>query len=150
MPSRRQSRNYSGVDTEQEWLKIELDDIMAALTERLEPRYDLVVAVERGGVLPGYLAARRLDIPFTTVGIELRDDSHRRRFDAPRLYRSPGLSAAGKRVLLVDDVSNSGATLAAARDRLSEPAAVETLVISGQADISLFGPHDRCILWPWE
>lgn len=123
---------------------------MAAIRNRVEPQYDLVVAVERGGILPGYLAARYLDLPFTTVGIELRDDSHRPRLDEPRLYREPAIPCAGERVLLADDVANSGATLRLAREALSDAASVETLVISGNGEISLFGPHDRCIVWPWE
>ena len=54
-----------------------------------------------------------------------------------------------RRVLLVDDVGNTGATLRRAARELTG-AEITTMVISGNADISLFGPHDRCIRWPWD
>jgi len=111
--------------------------------------FDIVVAVERGGILPAYLAARYLDVQLATVALRFRDESHAKLYDEPQVVHGLDRDVTGLRILLVDDVSNSGATLRAAA-ALLPGAQVTTLVISGNADISLFGPHDRCIRWPWQ
>ena len=66
----------------------------------------------------------------------------------PQLINGPLQETNGLRVLLVDDVCNTGATLRKASQEL-QAAEITTMVISGEADISLFGAHDRCIRWPW-
>lgn len=129
--------------------RIDLDELMAKIRQKLsEANFDLVVGVARGGVLPAYLASRWLDLPLETIHLNLRDDSHRPLRDKPLLLKPVDFAYEGKRILLCDDVSNSGATLRMASDCLPG-ARIRSLVISGKADISLFGPHDRCISWPW-
>jgi hypoxanthine phosphoribosyltransferase len=128
---------------------IRLDDMMDAIRNRVTGDFDLVVGIERGGVLPAYLAARWLDVPMKTMKISFRDDSHRPLSERPRLTEPWNLDVAGMRVLLADDVGNTGATLKRAAEEL-KGARITTLVISGNADISLFGPHNRCIRWPWD
>lgn len=127
---------------------ISLDAMMEAIREKVGGKFDLVVGIERGGVLPAYLAARWLDCPLATVAVRFRDDSHRPLTGRPELLRGLDRDVRGLRVLLADDVGNTGATLRRAAEVLTG-AEVVTMVISGNADISLFGPHDRCIRWPW-
>ena len=119
-------------DTE-DFQDIGLDAMMAAIREKVTADFDLVVGIERGGVLPACF----------------RDDTHRPMTPEPALVKGLDEDVRGKRVLLADDVGNTGATLRRAAEEL-EGAEVTTLVISGNADISLFGPHDRCIRWPWD
>lgn len=132
----------------EEFQDIGLDAMMAAIREKVAAEYDLVVGIERGGVLPAYLAARWLDVPLASIRIRFRDDSHRPLAPEPSLVRGLDEDVRGRRILLADDVGNTGATLRRAAEEL-EGAKVTTMVISGKADISLFGPHDRCIRWPW-
>jgi len=140
---RASARKTAGVQS------IGLDDIMQRIKAALRgSAFEMGVGVGRGGILPAYLASRFLDLPLEVLHLNLRDDSHAQVREAPLLLRPLGFSAAGKRVLLCDDVSNTGVTLAKAV-ALLEGASVRTLVISGKADYSLFGPHDRCIAWPW-
>ncbi len=56
-----------------------------------------------------------------------------------------------KRVLIVDDVSNSGKTLAAVRKLAMTAGAKEakTFVYAGNADFSC-RPFERCLVFPWE
>jgi len=137
-------------DSGSDRMEIRLDELMARMRTALAgASFDLVVAVARGGVLPGYLASRLLALPLEIVRLNLRDESHAPVRERPELLRPLDFSAAGKRVLLCDDVSNSGATLRAAAEAIGA-ASVATLVISGTGDYSLFGPHDRCIDWPWD
>ena len=132
-----------------EFQDIGLDVMMAAIREKVSAEYDLVVGIERGGVLPAYLAARWLDVPLATLRISFRDDSHQPMTSEPALVRGLDEDVRGRRILLADDVGNTGATLRRAAREMAG-AEVTTLVISGNADISLFGPHDRCIRWPWD
>jgi hypoxanthine phosphoribosyltransferase len=129
---------------------ISLDELMARMRPALAGlRFDAVVGVARGGLLPAYLASRLIDCPLEIIYLNLRDDSHRQVRPEPALLKPISFPSEGRRILLCDDVSNSGATLRAAASRLPG-AEIRTLVISGNADISLFGPHDRCIAWPWD
>lgn len=129
--------------------RIGLDELMGKIRDGLGGGgFDLVVGVARGGILPAYLASRWLDIPLETIHLNLRDESHRPVRERPLLLKAVDFDCSGKRVLLCDDVSNSGSTLRTAAECLPG-ARITTLVISGRADISLYGPHDRCIAWPW-
>ncbi|MDF1569954.1 MAG: phosphoribosyltransferase [Spirochaetaceae bacterium] len=128
---------------------ITLDEMMKAIRIKVSGNFDLVVGIERGGVLPAYLASRWLDVPMETLRISFRDDAHRPLSEEPALLKGVTFKARGMKILLADDVGNTGATLRRAAMEL-EGAQVTTMVISGSADISLFGPHDRCIRWPWD
>lgn len=127
---------------------IDLNTIMEKIKSMVNDDFDMVVAIARGGILPGYLVSRYLDIPFEIIKLNFRDDSHNIIRDEPTLLEDINFDYHGKRVLLADDVSNSGSTIKKAA-ALIQGALITTLVISGNADISLFGKHDRCILWPW-
>ena len=130
-------------------MDINLDDMMEKIREKVSDGYDAVVAIGRGGILPGYLAARFLDIPLEIIYLNLRDENHREIRVEPLLTKVFNFNAEGKKILLTDDVSNSGKTFEAAEKYLNG-GIITTLVISGKGDISLFGPHDRCIRWPWD
>jgi adenine/guanine phosphoribosyltransferase-like PRPP-binding protein len=46
---------------------IGLDDMMTAIRSRVSGEFDLVIGIERGGILPAYLAARWLDVPLKSI-----------------------------------------------------------------------------------
>ena len=112
------------------------------------PPIDLVVGIGRGGVIPAALAAQRLACDLRVLAIRFRDDEHRPERTEP-LVTQPAFDVAGRRVLLVDDVARTGATLRAAADALAGAAALHTLVVAGCADYALF-QVDSCIAWPWQ
>jgi len=128
---------------------ITLDEMMTAVRTKVSGTFDLVVGIERGGVLPAYLASRWLDVPMETLRVSFRDDAHQPLSEKPALVKGITFRPEGMKILLADDVGNTGATLKRAAIEL-EGAQVTTMVISGNADISLFGSHDRCIRWPWD
>ena len=112
------------------------------------PPIDLVVGIGRGGVVPAALAAQRLGCDLRVLPIRFRDDAHQPERAEP-LVTPPAFDVAGKRVLLVDDVARTGATLRAAASALVGAAAIHTLVVAGCADYALF-QVDSCIAWPWQ
>lgn len=117
---------------------------------RLElPAVDAVVAIERGGRVPGELLATILERPIGFLRLAYRDDGNAVRYPQPRVLRRTAIPcAAGQRVLLVDDVSASGSTLRQSALELSD-FAVTTLVLKGRADIVAFPELEECVTWPW-
>ena len=113
------------------------------------PPVDAVVAIERGGRAPGELIASILDRPLGFVRLAFRDDSNEVQLAEPVVLHHTAIPCpAGGRVLLVDDVSASGATLR--RCLLELPGfIVTTLVLKGTADIVAFPELDTCVTWPW-
>jgi len=81
------------------------------LAGRIASRFrpDLVLGIVKGGVFVGGALAAVLDVEFQPVRVKMRDRDGRR----PPSARLPSL--VGKRVLVVDDVAQSGETLARAR-----------------------------------
>ena len=132
-------------------MKIDLafPDISQAIQRLALPDFDLVVGVGRGGVVPASLLAYKLGCNLAVVDINYRDDDNRPRHDAPVLLRPPAIPDGVRAVLLVDDVSVSGKTLAAAK-RLFEDYDVTTLVLKGRADVVLFPGISSCVNWPWK
>ena len=112
------------------------------------PPTDLVVGIGRGGVVPAALAAQRLGSDLRVLPVRFRNDAHQPARAEP-LVTPPAFDVAGKRVLLVDDVARTGATLRAAVRALAGAAAIHTLVVAGNADYALF-QVDSCIAWPWQ
>jgi hypoxanthine phosphoribosyltransferase len=94
---------------------------LAADVVRAGFRPDVVVAIARGGLLLGGAVAYALGVKACgTLNVEFYTGVEER-LDEP-VVLSPLLdevSLSGKRVLLVDDVSDSGRTLALARDLLT-------------------------------
>ena len=121
-------------------------------TADLPPRdqVDAVVAVARGGTVPGALVAYRLEKPLRLLRLSFRDDAN-----APKASEPVPVGAVpdvrGQRIVLVDDVSVSGATLRRARDLLGA-AHVVTVAFKGRpaaADVVLFPDVPTCVRWPW-
>jgi uncharacterized protein len=111
---------------------------------------DAVVAVARGGVVAGALVAYHLRLPLHVVRSRFRDDLNAPLDEAPQLLGAvPDLT--GRHVLVVDDVSVTGATLRAVASALGA-AGTTTLVLKGRpeaADHVVFDDVPSCVSWPW-
>lgn len=132
---------------------LSLPDIAARLRQATIPPVDAVIGIARGGVVPASLVAYEHHLPLVIMRLNYRDDSNTPRYDAPHLIAPPdltGITAAGEslRLLVVDDVSVSGKTLATARQILANYH-ITTLVMKGQGDIVLFPEVGACVNWPW-
>lgn len=111
---------------------------------------DAVVAIARGGTVPGALIAYRLERPLRLLRLTFRDDANQPERDAPTAVGDLP-DVRGQRIVLVDDVTVSGATLRRATALLG---AAETVTVAfkgrpGTADVVLFPDVPRCVRWPW-
>lgn len=128
--------------------KKDLADVLRRIDEiRFDEDFDLVVAVLNGGREPARLVAEKLGLPVAGLRVNFRDDRHRPRHDSPVLLAPPDFDVRGRHVLVVDDRSRTGATLALAREVLRDAAVVRTLAVNGKADYSLF--DEPCFVFPW-
>jgi uncharacterized protein len=112
------------------------------------PDVDVVVGIARGGLLPACLVAHQLELPLYLMQLNYRDDDNKPRRTAPELLKPLEFEPRGQRVLLVDDVSVSGATFNVARELLMG-ASITTLACKGKADFVLFPEVAACVNWPW-
>jgi len=130
-------------------------EVARALAARIhdEFRPDAVVGVAKGGVFVGGALSAAMNVEFYPVRIE------RRRRDAGDLPHAPASELpdlSGRKVLVVDDVASSGATLARARAlaRKAGAAEVRTAVLivrpgGARPDFSALETDDL-VLFGWD
>lgn len=130
-------------------LALDLPTIARRLKELTLPEVDAVVGIASGGVVPAAIIAYELELPLKLIAVNYRALDNTPRYAEPLLLQAPLLEVGMRRMLLVDDVSVSGQTLALAKQALGERT-VYTLVLKGHADIVLFPEFQRCVAWPWQ
>ena len=141
---------WKGLDTNRMPTFIGYDQaerMVAALLDRAATwRPDAVVAIARGGLIPGTMASCMLALPLAIAGWQQRGGA----------MGWIGPAAPGRRMLLVDDCAATGATLRAAHDWLRDQGLdCLTLTIVHDPDTTGFVPdlsHPMRELFrlPWE
>ncbi len=134
-----------------ERIPLAFERISARLHGMTFPPVDGVVGILRGGLVPALLIAHQLGgLPVHLLAIAHRDDANQPLPGGPRFAAPPAPPPwpAGARLLLVDDVSVSGRTLALARSVLAGHA-VTTCALKGHADLVAFPEISGCVRWPW-
>ncbi len=126
-----------------------LPEIAKRLKQTELPDVDCVVGIATGGVVPAALVAFQLERPLALLPINFRAEDNAPRHAHPVILGEAALPQHAQRILLVDDVSVSGETLAVAKRYLSGHD-VTTLAMKGQADIVLFPEVAQCVNWPWK
>ena len=70
-----------------------------------------MVGIASGGVVPAALVAQQLGVGLKVIALNYRDEANEPRFAAPRLLSAVPDLGTWKKVLLVDDVMTTGATV---------------------------------------
>ena len=132
-----------------EKVRLSMGDIAARMRAADYPSVDAVVGIQTGGRIPATLLSFHLGLPLYMLPINFRDENNDPRYDEPRvLAEVHKLPPDGTRVLLVDDVAVSGATMNKARELLPNYP-ITTFALKGRADIVLFPEVRQCVNWPW-
>lgn len=124
-------------------------EIAVRLKQLQLPEIDVVIGIGSGGIPPATFVAFHLNAELVVMTLNYRDEDNNPRFDEPKVLFQPDWQLAGKRILLVDDVSVSGKTMEKARAQLSG-FNVKTLAMKGKADFVLFPEIKDCVKWPWK
>jgi hypoxanthine phosphoribosyltransferase len=97
----------------------ELDRLVGVLADRVGSDYDLVLAITRGGLVPAGILAYRLDLrEILVAGVEFYTTGGLTH-DAPIFGHFPDAELLrGRRVLVVDEVWETGETMAAVFERV--------------------------------
>lgn len=133
------------------WKKIELiiDNI------RFDHKYDTILAVSRGGLVPAAMIANKLDIRnVITVQASSYSNGSKKELKVEKisLPKDPG------RILVVDDIIDTGDTIAHVVDQIPEEYDVTVLAIALRYGCPLikgvsYGivvPKDEWVHFPWE
>ena len=108
----------------------EIERMVLALAEQVHGEYDLMLAVTRGGLVPAGLLAYKLEIRNILVAaVEFYNDD-RKLGDSPTFLQFPADPLLrGQRVLVVDEVWDSGTTIMAVIDRIQQAGGVPTTAV---------------------
>ncbi|MDR1584855.1 MAG: phosphoribosyltransferase domain-containing protein [Prevotellaceae bacterium] len=110
-------------------------------------KFDLIVAVANGGIIPAAILNQRLNIEFHLLKINLRDNNQKPKYDSPKLLSPIDFDFKGKTVLLVEDRVKTGASLRFAGELLKGAKLIKTFAVNGNADYSLY--NEDCFKFPW-
>lgn len=117
---------------------------------------DCVVGLTRGGLTPAVLVSQYLDIPMHAVKVSLRD--HIGEDNLTTLKEEIGITK-GKRVLVIDDINDTGATLSAIKDVWGTDTVTYAVLINNEAsaeDVDYssidINKHEENVwqVFPWE
>lgn len=143
--------------------KLTLAQIIKKLKTINFPKFDLIVAIGKDGIMPASLLHHFLKIPVKVIWINYRNKENKPIRKEP-ILKKPFKAPKNKSILIVDTISKTGKTLDKAKEILkfsneSEKGLgnsknllsgnkITTFVINGKADYSLFN-FKECIEWPW-
>jgi hypoxanthine phosphoribosyltransferase len=127
-------------------------EICRALALRVARDYqpEVVLGVAKAGVIPGVVVASILQVEFTSMTVTRQTEGQ-----APVLVTGPPNTIQGRRILIVDETCDSGATLRLALNevRAKRPAEVRTAVSFKTGD---YAPDyaafetENFIILPWD
>ena len=97
----------------------DLDRLVGELAEQVRGGYDVMLAITRGAMVPAGMLAYRLGIRNILVAAVAFYDDEGRRADSPAFLQFPAQHLLrGRRVLIVDEVWDTGSTILAVVDRV--------------------------------
>lgn len=90
------------------------------IQQHLTEQYDAMLVITRGGMVPGCLISEKIDLRNILVAAVVYYTDIGRTLDKPIFLQFPSDTLLdGKRILVVDDVWDSGRTIVAVRERLN-------------------------------
>jgi hypothetical protein len=109
----------------------DVDKLISGMLPRLQARdYDLVVAITRGGIIPGALISEQLGIQqVVTASVDFYEDEEHD-LDWPVFMQFPSDSfLRGKQVLIVDDIWDRGKQVVTVTERIEQAGGTPTSVV---------------------
>lgn len=122
----------------------DIERMVNQLLRDMPTDYDNILVVTRGGMVPACLFSEKTDIRNILVAAVMFYDGQQRR-DEPIFLQFPeDAQVLGRRVLVVDDVWDTGRTVMAVRERLRRAGAqVDVAVLHFKPKNSHFPPEEK-------
>jgi hypothetical protein len=132
-------------------------ELCRALALRVARDYqpDLVVGIARAGVIPAAVVASILRVDFYSMKISRKEGDEQVR-ERPAILSAAPTQAAGKRVLLVDEIATSGETLRMALAAVRDVRPAEVRTATSFARTQGYKPDyfaletDATVIFPWD
>ncbi len=138
----------------------ELERLVAVLADQVRGEYDTMLAITRGGLVPAGMLAYRLRIRDILVAAVSYYDDEGQRAAAPTFLQFPADPLLrGRRVLIVDEVWDSGATIEAVIGRVRAAGGIPTTAVlhykPGRSTVASTPDHfaastDRWVVYPFK
>jgi len=139
----------------------EVERMVDALLDRLPREYDNLIVITRGGMVPACLISERTGLRNILCAAVVFYEGSARAHPDPRFVQFPeDHQVAGRRILVVDDVWDTGSTIVAVRDRLRRAGAtVDVCVLHYKPANSRFPGEEpdyfaektsAWIVYPWD
>ncbi len=131
--------------------KLTLKQIISKIKTIKFPKFDLIIAIGKDGIIVASLLHHFLKIPLQVIWLNYRDKNNKPIRKEPILIKPLNnklKNLKNKKILLVDAVTRTGKTLNKAKELLKGNK-IKTFVINGKADYSLYH-FKECIEWPWD
>lgn len=134
------------------WQEFHQDTKALAEKIRAHGKFDKIIAISRGGLIPAGILAYELDIRNSqAINISSYDGENRRAED--QIEVSADIGAVDAATLIVDDLSDTGSTIRLLRR--SFPNARYVTVYAkpkGKADVDIFARElpDKWLVFPWD
>jgi hypoxanthine phosphoribosyltransferase len=141
------------------WTQIE--DLAIRLADRLPTDYDVMLVVTRGGMVPACIVSERLNLRNILVAAVMFYTAQEHTLDKPIFLQFPADPLlTRRRVLIVDDVWDSGRTIMAVRERVIDAGGYpETAVLHYKPARNAYpntqpeyfvDETDAWIVYPWD
>lgn len=132
-------------------------ELCRALALRVARDYqpELVIGIARAGVIPAAVVASILRVDFYSVKISRKEGDEQVR-ERPAVLSSAPPQAAGRRVLIVDEIATSGETLRLALAAVRDVRPAEVRTATSFARTRGFKPDyyaletDANVIFPWD
>lgn len=116
---------------------------------------EIVVGIARAGVIPGAVVASILRVDFHSMKISRKEGAEMVR-ERPAILSAAPAQAAGKRVLVVDEISTSGDTLRLALAAVRDVRPADVRTATSFARVQGYKPDyyaletDATVIFPWD
>jgi hypoxanthine phosphoribosyltransferase len=141
------------------WTQIE--DLSLRLADSLPGTYDVMLVITRGGMVPACIISERLNLRNILVAAVMFYSDVERTLDKPIFLQFPADPLLNeRRVLIVDDVWDSGRTIMAVKERVLDAGGVpQTAVLHykpsrsnylGERPDFYVDETDAWIVYPWD
>ena len=132
-------------------------ELCRALAVQVSRDYDpeIVIGIAKAGVIPGAVIASILRLDFYSITISRRSGAEVVR-DEPRVLSAAPSQAAGRRVLIVDEICTTGETLRMATAAVRAARAREIRTATSFAKAGQYRPDyyavetDAMVVFPWD